>query len=282
VTSSPPKRPAPEFRPPLKRQRDRRSWLSEHRSAVIVSALGILLVAAAGFAALLLLGGDDGAAPAISDSGTRGGPNPRLEPPASRYIPALSEAPPGYQVIPPETYGMNGFQFATQSGLFRQIATGQDKANEWRYVDGYRASYEPIGKGAGVLQGGYWLTVDSYLFDQASGAEGAFDYLKAFYDSVDGSKAVDAPGLANQSGAWALEEGTILQSEMPAVYHRFVFRRGNLLTIVQTLGGTPYMTIDQARQIAVIADERALGQREQTTPTPAATQQLPATESATP
>jgi len=272
VTTSPPKRPAPEFRPPRKRQQGRSSGFADARMVAIVAALGLVLLAGAGLVALLVLGGDDTPA---ADSGTRGGPSPRLEAPAARYIPALEEAPPGYQVVPPETYGMNAFQFATQSGLFAQIATGEQKAEEWRYLDGYRASYEPIGKGAEVVQGAYWLTIDAYLFEHPEGAEAAFGFLKDFYNEVKGSKQVQAPALANQSAAWQYEQGTILQSDVPAVYHRFVFRRGNLLTIVQTLGGTPSMTIDQARQMAVVVDERALGERDAVTPTPNASPALP-------
>jgi|GEM_PF-3375697 len=270
-------RPAPEFRPRKKRQQNvaRAAWRSPWG---LTGVLAVLIIAAAGFGGWLVFRGGDDSAPA---RGLAGGPDPKLEGPASRYAPSLEEAPPGYQVITPETYDLNAFQFAAQSGLFTEVATGEQRAEEWRYLSGRRTSLEPIGKGAEVLQGGYWLTVDNYLFEYPEGAEAAFNHLKTVYDGVTGSERVDAAPLGNQSAAWALQKGTVLQSETPAIYHRFVFRRGNLLTIVQTMGATPFMTIEQARDIAIVVDERALGQRDQSTPTPAAAPTLPVSGSTT-
>lgn len=246
---------------------------------MLTGLLAVVLLGAAALGAWLVMRGGDDSTPA---RGLAGGPNPTLEEPASRYAPSLEEAPPGYQVVTPETYGMNAFQFAVQSGLFAEAAVGEQRAEEWGYLDGRRTTFEPLGKGAEVLQGAYWLTIDTYLFERPDGAEAAFNHLESFYNGLQGSRRVEAAPLGNQSGAWSFERGTILQSDTPAIYHRFVFRRGNLVAIVQTLGGTPFMSIEQARDTAIVIDERALGQREPSTPTPAPAPSLPAGGGRTP
>ncbi|MGE5597005.1 MAG: hypothetical protein ACM3S1_13355 [Hyphomicrobiales bacterium] len=281
--SAPPKRPAPQFRPPAKRQQGRGSRFANRRVVLATAALGVLLLAAVGLTILLLTGGDESPAEASnSTSGTEGGPDQALQGPASRYVPALEEMPTGYEIRPTDTYGLSDLQFAVDTGLFRTAAEGQAKAQEWGYESGYRASYWPVGQLSDVVRGTPIVTIDTYMFRTQGGAAQAFDFLKDFYDGFKDSEKVPAKGLANQSGAWSLAPGSnIGTSDVPAIYHRFAFRRGNLVTVVQTLGPKAYMNIDAARGFAVIADERALGQRAAPTPTPAGSP-LPPTPSATP
>jgi hypothetical protein len=72
-----------------------------------------------------------------------------------------------------------------------------------------------------------------------------------------------------------LTEGLVGTSDVVAVFHRYVFRRGTVVTWVQTYGAEAYMTIDPAREVAVIIDDRILGNTEAAEPTPIPTPNLP-------
>jgi hypothetical protein len=144
-------------------------------------------------------------------------------------------------------------------------------ARQWGYREGYQVALEPDGLLAGVLKGQYYVTQEIHLFDTAAGAEQAYQRFEQRYREAAGSEPAEATPLANQSSAWQLVRGTVADSEMVAVYHRFLFRRGNMVASVQTFGGQPFMRVDTARDIAVLIDERALGKRSSPEPTPAKT-----------
>ena len=75
----------------------------------------------------------------------------------------------------------------------------------------------------------------------------------------------DLFAIADNTGRVLVRLGT---SDIPEVFHRFVFRRGNLVAMVQTVGAQPYMSIDQARNTAILIDGRATGNLAAYTPTP--------------
>ena len=122
-----------------------------------------------------------------------------------------------------------------------------------------------------MLQGRYYVSMEIHLFETASGAKAAYDSFQDRYGKISGSERATTKGLANQSSGWQMLSGTVATSDLVGAFHRFVFRRGNMLAAVQTYGAQPFMTIDRARDIAVIIDERALGTRPATEPTPSGT-----------
>jgi hypothetical protein len=65
-----------------------------------------------------------------------------------------------------------------------------------------------------------------------------------------------------------MTQGTVPGTELPGAYHRFLARRGNYVYITQVFGALQYTSIDQARDYAVIVDEKILGEREAPLPTP--------------
>src|SRR5690606_6862116 len=97
------------------------------------------------------------------------------------------------------------------------------------------------------------------LFAGTAGAIDAYNWFTDLYGRTDGSQSQDVAQLANQSSGWKKKQGTIPSSNVEGVAHRFIFRRGNMVGIVQTSGADTFMTIDPARDIAVIIDDRALG-----------------------
>lgn len=232
-------------------------------AGLAVAAALVLAFAAAG------CGGDGGdAGPAGLAAGEAGGPQPNLSAPASRYAPYLNELRGDFDVNPSSTYGFTE-QLYAGSGPFLSPTEAAQLIEEWGYLDGYLATFEPVGLLAAAVQGRFYVTTETHLFKTTDGARKAFNKYAAHYGEANGSLAVtDAKGLANQSAAFKIESGTLGNSTVNAVYHSFMFRRGNLVAIVRTFGGVPFMTIEQARAVAVIMDEHALGTRVNDEPTP--------------
>jgi hypothetical protein len=249
------------------------------RSLVVLLA-GLVLIGGAVAAGIALTrGGDDGpdisgtidknGTPQTSRStgGTDGGTETISTGLANRFAPLLTELPGVNQVNVPDTFVMNLGTFAS-SYLFVNNQQGQDLATQWKILDAFQVSYQPRGLAADALQGSYYVSAETYLFQGADGAKAAYEHMAKLYTSNNGTVVQKTKGLGNQSSGYALVQGTIATSDIPAVYHRFLFRRGNVVAVVQTLGGNPYMSIDQARDIAVIIDDKILGKRPATNPTP--------------
>jgi hypothetical protein len=188
--------------------------------------------------------------------------------PAVKYAPAEAEIGGGIQGVPNESTKTTSDTWADPQlgGPFVNIDEGRQKIKEWGYQEGYVGIFQPDGLDAGLLLGRYYARVETHLFSNVEGASKAYQWYTDLYQRTDGSRLQTTAPLANQSSAWTIKKGQI--GEADAVYHRFIFRRGNLIGIVQTSGADTFMTIDPARDIAVIVDERALGTRAAPTPTP--------------
>jgi hypothetical protein len=195
--------------------------------------------------------------------------------PASLYAPSLEELPGYFTLDRGETFGLSALTF-TALGPFSSAEEGDRLSAEWGYVDGYRGVFQPDGLIAGVLEGRYYVTVMVHEFKTTEGARSAFAHYKALSDSTEGSEQESVPQIGNEAGAWSAVSGTVPNTEMEAVYHRIVVRRGNILAEVRTQGGQPFMTIESAAAIATIIDERAEGVREAVEPTPIAAPTSPA------
>ena len=77
-----------------------------------------------------------------------------------------------------------------------------------------------------------------------------------------------APAVGNESAAWRLVYDTIGNSSVKSVFHRVLFRRGNMLVVVATLGAEPLMEVNEAYGLAVIVDGKAMGNLQAPEPTP--------------
>ena len=279
-------RQAPRFRP----RRTKAQQKSRRYLWLAIATGGLVVVAAAVVIGLALTGGDDSSttpaglptAASVSTAGSQDSRGPILDKPAARYVIQAGDVKTGYKTLGSETFTLSAIGFAA-NGYFSSVQEGEKLAGDWGYKDGYQASFEPDGQLAGVLQGRYYIRVESYLFDSASGAAEAFARVDKAAKSKPGSEPQQTKGLGNQSSAYKLVTGTVSNSELVQVYHRFIFQRGNLLTVVQTNGAEPFMNIDRARDLAVVVDAKALGERAAPTPTPGSTgTQLPVPPAATP
>jgi hypothetical protein len=212
--------------------------------------------------------------PTQSQSGTEGGPDGVFTLPAKSVSILLEELPANYEVDVPNTFAMTVSTF-TSSYWFRSDAEGQEKAHEWRIVDGFQVWYQPKGLAAEALTGAAFVRVETYQFVDVAGAQAAWGHLDSLMQRIDGSERVEAKPLASNWGAYRLLEGTVGSSDTLAVYHRFNFRRGNIIVSVQTWGADPYMNIDAARNIAAAIDDKLLGTRPAVEPTPIPTPSFP-------
>lgn len=244
---------------------------------LIILGAGLVLIVGAIAAWLLLSGGDDdpdvsgtvieGEKPSTSTEGTTGGPERINDGPASRWNLLLGELPENYEVDASLTFTSNITVFASEY-WFKTEAEGRQKAEEFQISDQFTAVYQPTGLDADLLRGEAYVTVETYLFANVEGAKKAWAHFDNVLKSTRGSDAVKTKGLANDSSAYRIAEGTIGTSEMLQVYHRYSFRRGNVIVSVMTRGGQPFFNIDTARRFAVIIDNKLLGTRPAEEPTP--------------
>ena len=260
----------------------RRRWLAALGAAGVLALGGALLVAACSSSSTGATVPKDPSSVGKSTGGTTGGPSPTAPGPASKYAPSLKDLPGLYTVNVPETFTQNITTFAS-SYLFPNNQQGQQLASQWKIIDGYKVSYEPDGLAAGEVKGGYYVTVEVYLFQDTAGAADAYTYLADFFSKGPGAEKDDTKGLGNSSAAYHIVQGTVGTTDKPEIFHSFIFRRGNVVTVVRTEGAQGLVTVDRARDVAVIVDDRILGHRDNTAPTPIPTPKisLPPTEAPT-
>ncbi len=259
----------------------------QNRQPLLILAAGLVVIAMGAVVAFLFLGNNDddngpstvsGAlrekTPSASTRGTNGGPEPVVTMATSKASLLLGELPENYEVDVSQTFIMTVSTF-TSSYWFTTNKEGEEKSAEWKIVDGYQAYFQPKGLVAEVLQGSPYVHVETYQFATVDGAKAAWDYFDGFLSRTPGSEAVEAKPLANESSAYRYIEGTVSVSEDLAVYHRFSFRRGNMIVTVVTWGAENYMNIDPARNVAATIDEKLLGTRPAVEPTPIPTPSFP-------
>ncbi len=212
---------------------------------------------------------DVGQTPVVTPStgGTEGGPSPVLFGPASRFLPSEEDLQGYYRADSANALGV-GVELYGQVGPFKNPTEGQELAAEWGYEEGFIVGFDPAGLLSSVVQGNYYVTTEAHIFSSVEGAQSAYQQYVSFYEGTEGVEPQPMKPLANESSAWRAIGDKLGSTELDSVYHRFVARRGNVIFQVETLGASLFMTPDAAREVAIIMDERALGERPAPTPTP--------------
>jgi hypothetical protein len=219
--------------------------------------------------------GDDGSADGGAVAGTTAtnapgntnpGSSPTLDGPASKYSVAIDDLGVNWITDIPFTFVLDIENYAP-TRTFSSAEEGKRLLNEWGYQSGYETGYSPEGRDTAVLNGGFYIRVESHLFETEKGATAAMAYFESIIKST-GANPVSADAVGNQSAAYTATFGTIGKSKVNAVYHHVIFRRGNLVTVVLTKGAEGFMKVDPARELAMIADQKALGQKPAVEPTP--------------
>lgn len=247
----------------------------------LLAGVVAVLAITGGIVFALVSGGDDSSDDATrggdgtpgnrtpSTSGTRGGPEPVLNGPAVKYAASEQEIGGGIEALPSESTDLTLELFADPSfGPFKDSTEGKARSGEWGYAGGYVGSLQPDGLAAGVVLGRYYVRLETHLFQTTEGASRAYAWYADQYGANQAVDEQEASPLGNESSGWKGVLGKVGSTELDRVFHRFVFRRGNLVAMVETVGADTFMTIDPAREIGVVVDERALGNRAAPTPTP--------------
>lgn len=192
--------------------------------------------------------------------------SPKLDGAASKYSVSLDDLGPSWITDIPATFVLNIENYAA-TRTFTSADEGRRLLTEWGYQSGYETGYSPEGRDAAVLNGAFYIHVESHLFAGEAGAKAAMAHFESKI-KASGASAVNMLPLGNQSSAYTMTFGVIGKSKVAAVYHQVIFRRGNLVTVVLTKGAEGFMKVDAARELAVLADQKALGQKSAIEPTP--------------
>ncbi|MEO8540769.1 MAG: hypothetical protein ABI577_13600, partial [bacterium] len=211
--------------------------------------------------------GDDDGGTGIT-GGTTKGPSqtpavvstasPKLSAPVSQYSVSIDDLGANWITDIKGTVVIDAAGYAKTPRLFSSEADGMKLLKEWGYDGGYETAYSPEGRDQAVLNGAYYVSVESHLFNDEAGAQKAFDYFSQFVSKTPGAQPVSIQPIGNKSIAFVTTTGTITGSNVKATYHQVVFRRGNLITIALTKGAETFMKSDAAWEVAHMADEKAL------------------------
>ena len=208
--------------------------------------------------------------PAVTPStgGSADTRQPLLQGPSAKYAPSEDDLKSLYRASVPDTFPINNEIFETL-GPFDTPGEAREFMRRWGFAEGSVVGFEPEGLlSAVVSRGAFYPTVETFLFTTPEGAELAYLQFEKYYKSNSDTQVQTTKPLANQSSGYRIQKGKVGSTQTDAVYHRFLFRRGNMVAVIQTFGGVPFMTIDAARELAVIMDARALGERPTSLPTP--------------
>lgn len=196
---------------------------------------------------------------------------PTLDGPASKYSVLLADIGlNAYITDLKKTFVLTPKNYGASAG-FDSAEKGEALLTSWGYLGGYETAMNPEGLQTAVLNGAYYVYMETHLFATTDGAHKAYDYFQKRIAAMGVAQPVSAEPIGNESGAWRAVQGKIGSSNVSQAFHQIVFRRGNLVAIVQTVGAEPFMKVDRVTAIAMIADGKALGQREAIAPTPIVT-----------
>ena len=234
---------------------------------------------------LFACGGDDDDAAGLESTATSGLPvvanstaSPQLTGPAGKYSVGLEDIGIAWLTDIKGTFDIDSPQlvtlYAERSRVFPSPAEGLRMLREWGYKEGYETGYIPEGRDSAVLQGAYYIVIETHLFETADGAEKAYDYF-AQTPTESGATSVTVTGVGNEAAGFVTVTGKIAGSSVNAAYHQVVFRRGNVVEIVLTKGAEGFMKIAHPWELARIADEKLVGQRSATEPTPTSNYKTP-------
>jgi hypothetical protein len=198
---------------------------------------------------------------------------PHLVAPASQYSLVFEDVGTGYLTDVQATFTLDAAAYGRTSA-FDDAARGEQLLREWGYVEGYETGYIPEGYQTAVLTGRYYIHMEIHLFEDVEGARRAYRYFAERIDAS-GAQRVSVPLLGNEGAAWFLVQGTVPESTVPAVFHRYLLRRGNMVAIVATWGAQPFMRADAVITLAKMIDDKALGRRPAVVPTPIAAPATP-------
>jgi hypothetical protein len=198
--------------------------------------------------------------------------NSQLQPsaaaPASRYSLLLTDiGTNAYLTDIPKTFVLTAETYATAE-LWKNPEEGVALLKKWGYADGYETAFTPEGATNAVLNGSFFVYNEVHRFNTSEGAHQAYEWFNNKIAANGIAQPVTASAIGNESNAWKTVRGKIGASNQFYAYHQIIFRRGNIVAIVQTVGADPFMKVDTVFALAQMADAKVLGEREAIAPTP--------------
>jgi len=237
----------------------------------------MLAVCALAFVPVLSACGDDDddadaaaiPSPTTAAQATTGGStaSPTLSGPAGKYTVSLDDIGNAWLTDIPATFVLDPVKYGGTPRLFPTEAEGMKLLKEWGYVEGYETGFIPEGRDNAVLNGSYYIRVETHLFQTAEGAKQAYDYFRKLRTDS-GASPAPVESLGNEAAGFVTVSGKIGSSSVNAAYHQVVTLRGNAVTITLTKGAQGFMKIDAAWDLARISDDKMLGTRAAVEPTP--------------
>lgn len=233
--------------------------------------------------AFFACGDDDGGSGTTNTAGAKGSTqtpapvstaSPKLDGPVSQYSVSIDDLGINWITDVKGTQSIDAAAYSRQTHVFSTPDDGLKQLKEWGYQGGYQTGYSPEGRDQTVLNGGYYVWIESHLFKDEAGAQKAFDYFNNVAKQ-DPAQPVSIQPVGNTSAAYLTIAGVITGSTVKAAFHQVITRRGNLVTIVLTKGAESFMKSDAAWEVAYMADEKALGTRKTTVPTPTSDYKTP-------
>lgn len=199
---------------------------------------------------------------------------PNLSGPASKYSVDLDDLGLAWFTDIAATFVIDSASYGQTPRLFSNEQEGRRLLKDWGYLEGYETAYIPEGRDKAVLNGSFYIVLETHRFESAEGARKAYDHFVK-YRTQSGASPVEVEGVGNEAAGFVTVTGKISGSQVNAAFHQVVFVRGNVLMIVLTKGSQTLMKIDPARDIAQVADEKMLGDRPAVEPTPISNFQTP-------
>lgn len=242
--------------------------MSRHLLMVFGAGLSVAFFAACGSGDADSGGaaGDDGSSPSATAPPHDADAAPDLGEPASQYSILQSDLDGDFLTDIEGTFVLGVDNYGA-SNTFESPDEGAAQLEDWGYVGGYETGYTPDGYENAVLNGSVYFWAETHLFEDEGGAQSAFEYINERLDDSVSSRA-EAHPVGNESVAWEAQGDYVPGSSVRSVFHRVVFRRGNLVGVIATWGAESLVNPNEAARLARIIDEKALGERDLEEPTP--------------
>lgn len=213
------------------------------------------------------------AATGTTASATTTTPTPRpgspevLDGPVGKYVLSIDDLGVNWITSVRDTYVITASEYAA-TRAFSSAAEGTRLLAEWGYEDGYQTVYAPEGRDTAVLNGAFYISTEAHRFADDDGAEAAFDYFVKRAAASPGMEPVSMADLGDESKAFVATIGKVGMTNVDAVFHQVIFRRGNVVVVVLTKGAEGFMTVDSAHDLAEVSDRKTLGEVDAIEPTP--------------
>jgi hypothetical protein len=163
-------------------------------------------------------------------------------------------------------------QLFAETAAFSDPGSGLESLTAWGYIEGYRTGLLPEGDTDAILNGAYVVGQQLHLFEDEEGADELYEY---FVENVS-NNGVSSPLTADTIGSESSVSRTLAgkvggDSHVDQVIHQLIFRRGNVVVVLLTIGADPLMKVDTVLELGAIVDDKLLDEREHPQPTPVPT-----------